>query len=99
MTRTAAAAAAAAQAKDILDAAVSASNFKTLVAPLGAADLVPTLKGSGPFTVFAPNDEAFSTMHKADLDALLKDNAKVVSADMAADNDVIHAIDTVLMPK
>ena len=135
----------AAQAKDIVDTAVSAGNFKTLAAALGAADLVPTLKGKGPFTVFAPTDEAFAKIPKADLDALLKDkaklkavltyhvvpgkvmskdlkagrvmtvqgsdvtistmggamvnNAKVVSADVAADNGVIHAIDTVLMPK
>ena len=133
------------QAKDIVDTAVSAGNFKTLVTALKAADLVPTLKGNGPFTVFAPTDEAFAKIPKADLDALLKDkaklkavltyhvvpgkvmskdlkagkvttvqgsdvtistmggamvnNAKVVSADVAADNGVIHAIDTVLMPK
>ena len=128
-----------------MDTAVSSGNFKTLAAALGAADLVPTLKGRGPFTVFAPTDEAFAKIPKADLDALLKDkaklkavltyhvvpgkvmskdlkagrvttvqgsdvtistmggamvnNAKVVSADVAADNGVIHAIDTVLMPK
>ena len=128
-----------------MDTAVSSGNFKTLAAALGAADLVPTLKGKGPFTVFAPTDEAFAKIAKADLDALLKDkaklkavltyhvvparvmskdlktgnvmtvqgsdvtvstmggamvnNAKVVSADVAADSGVIHAIDTVLMPK
>lgn len=133
------------QAKDIVDTAVSAGNFKTLVVALKAADLVPTLKGKGPFTVFAPTDEAFAKIPKADLDALLKDkaklkavltyhvvssklmskdlkagnlstvqgsslmvsttggamvnDAKVVAADVAADNGVIHAIDTVLMPK
>ena len=135
----------AAQAKDIVDTAVAAGNFKTLVVALMAADLVPTLKGKGPFTVFAPTDEAFAKIPKADLDALLKDkaklkavltyhvvsgkvmstdlkvgnvktvqgsdvmvstmggakvnDAKVVAADVAADNGVIHAIDTVLMPK
>jgi uncharacterized surface protein with fasciclin (FAS1) repeats len=134
-----------AQAKDIVDTAVAAGNFKTLVVALKAADLVPTLKGKGPFTVFAPTDEAFAKIPKADLDALLKDkaklkavltyhvvsgklmsrdlkagdvktvqgsnmmittaggamvnDAKVVAADVAADNGVIHAIDTVLMPK
>jgi uncharacterized surface protein with fasciclin (FAS1) repeats len=138
-------AAVAAQAKDIVDTAVAAGNFKTLVTALKAADLVSTLQGKGPFTVFAPTDEAFAKMPKADLDALLKDkkklqavltyhvvpgkvmstdlkpgnvntvqgssvivstasgamvnNAKVVAADVAADNGVIHAIDTVLMPK
>lgn len=134
-----------AQAKDIVDTAVAAGNFKTLVVALKAADLVPTLKGKGPFTVFAPTDEAFAKIPKADLDALLMDkaklkavlthhvvsgkvmsrdlkagdvktvqgsnmmittaggamvnDAKVVAADVAADNGVIHAIDTVLMPK
>jgi len=134
-----------AQAADIVDTAVSAGNFKTLVTALKAADLVDTLKGPGPFTVFAPTDAAFAKIPKADLDALLADKtklksvltyhvvagkvmsadikagkvktvqgtqltvatmggvmvdkAKVVSADVAADNGVIHAIDTVLMPK
>jgi uncharacterized surface protein with fasciclin (FAS1) repeats len=133
------------QAKDIVDTAVAAGNFKTLAAALKAADLVPTLKGKGPFTVFAPTDEAFAKIPKADLDALIKDkaklkavltyhvvsgkvlstdlkagkvktvqgsdvtvstmggaavnDAKVVTADVVADNGVIHAIDTVLMPK
>ncbi len=132
-------------AKDIVDTAVAAGNFKTLSTALKAADLVPTLKGKGPFTVFAPTDAAFAKIPKADLDALLKDkaklqsvltyhvvsgkvmstdlkagnvktvqgsnlmvstvggamvnDAKVVAADVAADNGVIHAIDTVLMPK
>ena len=138
-------AALAVQAKDIVDTAVAAGNFKTLVVALKAADLVATLKGKGPFTVFAPTDEAFAKIPKADLDALLKDkaklkavltyhvvsgtvmstdlkagdvktvqgsnvmvgtmggamvnDAKVVAADVAADNGVIHAIDTVLIPK
>jgi uncharacterized surface protein with fasciclin (FAS1) repeats len=142
---TLAGAALTAQAKDIVDTAVAAGNFKTLVVALKAADLVSTLKGKGPFTVFAPTDEAFAKIPKADLDALLKDkaklkavltyhvvsgkvmskdlkpsnvktvqgsdvmvstmggatvnNAKVVSADVPADNGVIHAIDAVLMPK
>ena len=133
------------QAKDIVDTAVAAGNFKTLVTALKAADLVSTLKGKGPFTVFAPTDAAFAKIPKADLDALLKDkaklhavltyhvvpgkvmstdlrsgevktvqgstvmistlggamvnDAKVVAADVAADNGVIHAIDTVLMPR
>ena len=132
-------------AKDIVDTAVAAGNFKTLAAALKAGDLISTLKGKGPFTVFAPTDEAFAKIPKANLDALLKDkaklkavltyhvvagkvistdlkagnvktvqgsdvmistmggamvnDAKVVAADVAADNGVIHAIDTVLMPK
>ena len=81
-----------------------------------------TLKGLGPLSIFAPTDEAFAKIPKADLDKLLAnktklksvqgaqltistacgvmvDKAKVVAADVAADNGVIHAIDTVLMPK
>ena len=140
-----AAAALTAQAKDIVDTAVAAGSFKTLATALGAAGLVDTLKGKGPFTVFAPTDEAFAKIPKADLDALLKDKAKltavltyhvvsgavmakdvkdgkvktvqggeltlttaggvtfngakVIKADVTADNGVIHVIDTVLIPK
>ena len=72
-------AAASAQAKDIVDTAVAAGNFKTLVTALQAAGLVDTLKGKGPFTVFAPTDEAFAKIPKADLDALLKNKAKLTS--------------------
>ncbi len=72
-------AAASAQAKDIVDTAVAAGNFKTLVTALQAAGLVDTLKSKGPFTVFAPTDEAFAKIPKADLDALLKDKAKLTS--------------------
>ncbi len=134
-----------AQAKDIVDTAVAAGNFKTLATALQAAGLIDTLKGAGPFTVFAPTDAAFAKIPKNQLDALLKDkakltavltyhvvpgkvmakdvmagkvktvqgseltlatsggvmvdNAKVVAADVVADNGVIHVIDTVLMPK
>jgi len=134
-----------AQAADIVDTAVAAGSFKTLATALGAAGLVDTLKGPGPFTVFAPTDAAFAKIPKADLDALLKDkakltavltyhvvpgkvmakdvkpgmvktvqgssitiktdggvmvdNAKVTATDIAADNGVIHVIDTVVMPK
>ena len=134
-----------AQAKDIVDTAVGAGNFTTLATALKEAGLVDTLKGKGPFTVFAPTDDAFAKVPKADLDALLKDkkklkavltyhvvpgkimaadvkagkvktvqgsaltvktdggvmvdNAKVTSTDIAADNGVIHVIDTGLMPK
>lgn len=132
-------------AQDIVDTAVKAGNFTTLVAAVKAAGLVDTLKGPGPFTVFAPTDAAFAKVPKATLDALLADkaaltkvltyhvvpgkvmaadvragkvktvqgqeltltttngvmvdNAKVVATDVAASNGVIHAIDTVLMPK
>ena len=132
-------------AADIVDTAVKAGNFTTLVTAVKAAGLVDTLKGPGPFTVFAPTDAAFAKVPKAQLDALLADKpkltkvltyhvvagkvmakdvkagkvksvegselmlatdggvtvngAKVVAADVAADNGVIHAIDTVLMPK
>ncbi|MBC7753704.1 MAG: fasciclin domain-containing protein, partial [Moraxellaceae bacterium] len=48
------------QTHDIVDTAVAAGTFKTLVAAVGAAGLVETLKGAGPFTVFAPSDEAFA---------------------------------------
>ena len=63
------------QAKDVVDTAVAAGNFKTLATALQAAGLVDTLKGKGPFTVFAPTDEAFAKVPKEQLDALLKDKA------------------------
>ena len=66
-----------AHAKDIVDTAVSAGSFNTLVAAVKAAGLVDTLKGPGPFTVFAPTDAAFAKIPKADLDALLADKAKL----------------------
>jgi uncharacterized surface protein with fasciclin (FAS1) repeats len=69
----------AAQAKDIVDTAVGAGKFNTLATALKAAGLVDTLKGPGPFTVFAPTDEAFAKIPKADLDALLKDKAKLTA--------------------
>ena len=62
-------------AQDIVDTAVKAGNFKTLVAAVQAAGLVDTLKGPGPFTVFAPTDEAFAKIPKATLDGLLADKA------------------------
>ena len=78
-TTVLAAAAFGVQAKDIVDTAVAAGSFKTLAAALQAAGLVDTLKGKGPFTVFAPTDEAFAKISKADLDALLKDKAKLTA--------------------
>jgi uncharacterized surface protein with fasciclin (FAS1) repeats len=71
--------ASAASAKDIVDTAVSAGSFKTLATALQAAGLVDTLKGKGPFTVFAPTDAAFAKIPKADLDALLADKAKLTA--------------------
>lgn len=65
--------------RDIVDTAVAAGSFKTLAAALQAAGLIETLKGAGPFTVFAPTDEAFAKIPKADLDALLKDKAKLTA--------------------
>ena len=65
----------AAMAQDIVDTAVKAGDFKTLVAAVQAAGLVDTLKGPGPFTVFAPTDEAFAKIPKATLDGLLADKA------------------------
>ena len=139
-----------AYAADIVDTAVAAGNFKTLVAAVQAAGLADTLKGAGPFTVFAPTDEAFAKLPAGTVDDLLKpenkdklvailtyhvipgkvmaadvtgketkaktvqgsevtvngkdgkvmvDGATVVTADVAADNGVIHVIDAVIMPK
>ena len=143
------AAPAAAQPKDIVDTAVAAGSFKTLAAALKAAGLIDTLKGAGPFTVFAPTDEAFAKLPPGTVEMLLKpenkarltriltshvvagkvmaadaakltsakavsgdtltiaaqgggvtiDKAKVVTADVAASNGVIHVIDTVILPK
>ena len=141
--------AARAETKDIVDTAAGAGKFNTLVAAVKAAGLVDTLKGPGPFTVFAPTDEAFAKLPKGTVEDLLKpqnkaklasiltyhvvpgkvisadikgkksdvktvqggmlmvdatkdvmvNDAKVVIADVAASNGVIHAIDTVVMPK
>lgn len=65
-----------AAAKDIVDTAVAAGSFKTLAAALGAADLVSALKGTGPFTVFAPTDEAFAKLPKGAVGELLKPENK-----------------------
>jgi uncharacterized surface protein with fasciclin (FAS1) repeats len=141
--------AAQASSKDIVDVAAGAGKFNTLVAAVKAAGLVETLKGKGPFTVFAPTDEAFAKLPAGTVEDLLKpenkdklvkiltyhvvpskilskdiagekaqvasvegskisvdatngvmvDGAKVVGADVAASNGVIHIIDTVIMPK
>ncbi len=133
---------------DIVDTAVAAGSFTTLVAAVGAAGLVDTLKGEGPFTVFAPSDDAFAalpagtvedlvksenkaklteilllhvlpgtvmaadvvgkvldpataggaTVHVDGTDGVTVNGAKVVTADIACTNGVIHVIDKVLLP-
>ena len=130
---------------DIVDTAVSAGSFTTLVAAVQAAGLVDTLKGAGPFTVFAPTDEAFAKLPEGTVESLLNDipkltkiltyhvvsgqvlaadvvkltsaktvegsevkidasngvkinDSNVTTADVAADNGVIHIIDSVLLP-
>jgi uncharacterized surface protein with fasciclin (FAS1) repeats len=80
--------------QDIVDTAVAAGSFKTLATALQAADLADTLKGKGPFTVFAPTDEAFSKLPAGTVESLLKPENKdklkaillyhVVSGDVAA---------------
>ena len=64
---------------DIIDTAVAAGSFKTLAAAVTAAGLVTTLKGTGPFTVFAPTDEAFAKLPAGTVEALLADIPKLVS--------------------
>jgi uncharacterized surface protein with fasciclin (FAS1) repeats len=68
-----------AHAKDIVDTAVAAGDFKTLAVALDKAGLIQTLKGPGPFTVFAPTDAAFAKVPKDQLDALLADKAKLTA--------------------
>jgi len=65
-----------APAKDIVDTAVAAGSFKTLAAALKAAGLIDTLKGEGPFTVFAPTDEAFAKLPAGTVESLLKPENK-----------------------
>lgn len=133
---------------DIVDIAAGAGTFETLVAAVTAADLVDTLKSEGPFTVFAPTDEAFAALPAGTVETLLKpenkdqliavltyhvvpgkvmstdlvddmqaatvqgskvtidldngvmvDQANVISADIEAENGVIHVIDAVILPK
>ena len=137
------------QTHDIVDTAVAAGSFTTLVAAVQAAGLVETLKGAGPFTVFAPSDDAFAALPAGTVDELVKpenkekltailllhvlpgaikstdvagkqldattaggntvhvdgtdgvtvDGAKVVTADIACSNGIIHVIDAVILPK
>ena len=86
---------------DIIDTAVNASSFKTLIAAVKAVGLVDTLKGPGPFTVFAPTDDAFARLPEGTVEALLNDisqltkiltyhvvSGKVMSADMVNLNSI-----------
>lgn len=68
--------------KDIVDTAVAAGSFKTLVAAVKAAGLVDTLKGKGPFTVFAPTDEAFAKLPAGTVEKLLKPENKKMLTDI-----------------
>lgn len=136
------------EGQDIVDVAVANGSFNTLAAALKAGGLIDTLKGEGPFTVFAPTDEAFAKLPEGTVETLLKpenidqlkavltyhvvsgkvmaadvvklnsattvngadvmisvegesvkvNSAKVVAADVAASNGVIHVIDTVILP-
>jgi uncharacterized surface protein with fasciclin (FAS1) repeats len=89
---------------DIVDTAIANGSFDTLVAAVQAAGLVDTLKGEGPFTVFAPTDEAFAKIPQSDLDALLADPDRlravltyhvVPGKVMAADLDGVQQAETV----
>jgi uncharacterized surface protein with fasciclin (FAS1) repeats len=66
-------------AKDIVDTAISAGSFNTLVKAVQAAGLVDVLKGDGPFTVFAPTDAAFAKLPAGTLESLVKDKAKLTA--------------------
>jgi uncharacterized surface protein with fasciclin (FAS1) repeats len=77
MAFVAASTAIAAPQADIIDTAKAAGSFKTLLAAIDAAGLTDTLKGKGPYTVFAPTDEAFAKLPAGTVDALLKDKEKL----------------------
>ena len=96
-----------AYAADVVDTAVAAGNFKTLVAAVQAAGLVDTLKGAGPFTVFAPTDEAFAKLPAGTVDDLLKPEnkdklvailtyhvvpGKVMAADVAGKDQMVKTV-------
>ena len=65
--------------RDIIETAAAAGSFNTLAAAIEAAGLTETLKGDGPFTVFAPTDEAFAKLPEGTVDALLKDKARLTA--------------------
>lgn len=77
MVAVASASPALAQPKDIVDTAVAAGSFKTLAKLLTDADLIAVMKGPGPYTVFAPTDEAFAKVPKDVLDGLARDKARL----------------------
>ena len=94
-------------ALDIVDTAVSAGQFNTLVAAVEAADLVSTLKGDGPFTVFAPTDEAFAALPEGTVENLLKPenkeqliavltyhvvSGKIMSSDIAGTKAMVESV-------
>jgi uncharacterized surface protein with fasciclin (FAS1) repeats len=98
----------AAKAADIVDTAASAGDFKTLVAAIEAAGLVETLKGKGPFTVFAPTDAAFAKLPAGTLEDLLKPEnkdkltailtyhvvaGKIMSADIAGKTEMVESVE------
>lgn len=95
----AAAAPADAAKKDIVDTAVAAGDFKTLVAAVKAADLAATLKGEGPFTVFAPTDEAFAKLPKEALADLLKPENKEKLASILTYHVVPGKVDAAAVSK
>ncbi len=83
----------AAEKKDIVDTAVAAGSFKTLATALGAAGLVDTLKGTGPFTVFAPTDEAFAKLPAGTVEMLLKPENKAKLVDVLTYHVVAGNVD------
>lgn len=83
----------AAEKKDIVDTAVAAGSFKTLATALGAAGLVDTLKGPGPFTVFAPTDEAFAKLPAGTVEMLLKPENKAKLVDILTYHVVAGDVD------
>ena len=83
---------------DIVDTAVAAGSFNTLVKAVQAAGLVDTLKSDGPFTVFAPTDEAFAKLPAGTVESLLGDIA-IAKTDIMTSNGIIHVIDEVLIPQ
>lgn len=88
-----------AEKKDIVDTAVAAGSFKTLAAALGAAGLVDTLKGPGPFTVFAPTDEAFAKLPAGTVETLLKPENKAKLTDILTYHVVAGEVDSKAVTK
>jgi len=82
-----------AQTKDVVDIAISSKDHTTLVAAVKAADLVSTLKGKGPFTVFAPTNKAFDNLPKGTLETLLKPASKATLAGILTYHVVAGSLD------